>query len=105
MNVKAVQMLVTPGKHDLQERMQGRKGHSTPDKHPAPDEWTDAPEDEAELVDAERCSRGCHALRVAQRSVPLKISPRYLTLSSTPGLSSNGAERSAKLSSFVDSSR
>ena len=50
----------------------------TPDKHPTPDKRADTSEDDAELVDAERCSRGCHALRVVQRSVLLKGSPRYL---------------------------
>ena len=79
--METVQMLVTPGEHDPQKRMQVREGHLTPDKHPAPDEWTDASEDEAGLVDAERCGRGCHALRVVQRSVALKGSPRYLALS------------------------
>src|SRR5215211_4507905 len=61
--------------------MQVCKGHITPDKHTAPDEWADAPEDDAELVNAERCGRGHHALRVAQNIVPLKNSPRYLALS------------------------
>jgi hypothetical protein len=61
--------------------MQVREGHIAPDKHLAPDEWADAPEDDAELVDAERCERGRHALRVARRIVPLKGSPRYLALS------------------------
>jgi len=61
--------------------MQVREGHIAPDKHPAPDEGADAPEDDAELVDAERCSSGSHALRVAQRIMLLKGSPRYLALS------------------------
>jgi hypothetical protein len=81
MNVKAVEMLVTPGKHDLQERMQVREGHLAPDKHPTPDERTNAPEDDAELVDAEWCNSCRHTLRVAQRIVPLKGFPRYLALS------------------------
>src|SRR5438132_8642374 len=81
MDMKIVQMLITPGKQDLQKRMQVREGHITLDKHPAPDEWTNASEDDAELVDTERCGRGCHALRVLQRSVLLKGSPRYLALS------------------------
>ena len=81
MDMETVQMLVTPGKQDLQERMQVCEGHSTPDKHPAPDERADTSEDDAELGDAEQCGRGCHALRVVQRSVLLKGSPRYLALS------------------------
>ncbi len=57
------------------------QGRITLDKDTAPDERTDAPEDNTELVNTERCGRGCHALRVAQYSVPLKGSPRYLALS------------------------
>jgi hypothetical protein len=81
MHVKAVEMLVTPGKHDLQERMQVREGHLAPDKYPTPDERTHAPEDNAELVDAEWYHSCRHTLRVAHRIVPLKGSPRYLALS------------------------
>jgi Gpi18-like mannosyltransferase len=76
-------MFVTPGKHDLQERMQVGEGHLAPDKYPTPDERTNAPEDDAELVNAEWCISCRHTLRVAQRIVPLKGSPRYLTLSYT----------------------
>jgi hypothetical protein len=61
--------------------MQECQGHLTLDKDSAPDKWTNAPEDDAKLVDAEGCGSGCHALRVVQRSVPLKGSPRYLALS------------------------
>ena len=71
--METVQMLVTPGKQDLQkQRMQVREGHSTPDTHPAPDERADAAEEDAELGDAERWRRGRHALRGVQRSVLLK---------------------------------
>jgi hypothetical protein len=35
-------MLVTPGKHDLQDRMQARQGYIAPDKHTAPDKRADA---------------------------------------------------------------
>jgi hypothetical protein len=79
--METVEMLVTPGKQDLLKRMQVREGHITPDKHLAPDEQTDASEDDAELVDVERCGRGCQALRVVPRSVLLKGFPRYLALS------------------------
>jgi hypothetical protein len=81
MNVKAVQMLVTPGKQDLQDGMEMRQGGIAGHQHPTPDEWTDAAQDDTELVDTERCGSGCHALRVAQDLVPLKGSPRYLALS------------------------
>jgi hypothetical protein len=58
-----------------------REGHIAPDKHPMPDEWADAPEEDAELVHTERCGRERYILRVAQSLVPLKGSPRYLALS------------------------
>jgi hypothetical protein len=81
MHVKAVERRVTPGKHDLQERMEVREGHLAPDKYPPPAARTNAPEDDAELVDAEWCGSWRHTLRVAQRIVPLKGAPRYLALS------------------------
>jgi hypothetical protein len=64
--------------------MQVRQGRLTPYKHTTPDERADAAQDDPQLVDAERCGRGNHALRVAQSIVPLMGSPRYLVLSS-PG--------------------
>jgi hypothetical protein len=73
-------MLITPGKRDLEEHMQVCEGHRSLDKRAAPDEWTDTPEDDAELVDAVRCGRGCHDLRVAQHSMPLQGFPWYLAL-------------------------
>jgi hypothetical protein len=67
--METVEMLVTPGKQELLKRMQVREGHITPDKHLAPDEQTDASEDDAELVDVEppplelprdlTCQSGC----------------------------------------------
>jgi hypothetical protein len=44
-------------------------------KHLAPDERTDAAQDDSQLVDAQWCGGGSHALRVAQSIVPLKGSP------------------------------
>jgi hypothetical protein len=81
MDGETVEMLVTPGKQDLQDRMEVCQGRLAGYQHPPPDERTDAPQDDAELVDAERCRRGSHALRVARRIVSLKGSPRYLALS------------------------
>ena len=52
-NMETVQMLVTPGKQDLQKHTQVRQGYITPDKHPTPDEWADTSEDDVELVNAE----------------------------------------------------
>src|SRR5262249_31271999 len=81
MDMKTVQMLIAPGEQDLQDRMQVCQGGMAVHQHATPDEWAYAAQDEAELIDAEWCSSGSHALRVAQRSVPLKRSPRYLALS------------------------
>src|SRR6266851_9078074 len=61
--------------------MQVCQGRRTVNQHPTPDERTDAAQDDPQLIDAERCSRGSHALRVAQRIIPLKDSPRNLALS------------------------
>src|SRR5215471_669378 len=83
MNMETMQMLVTPGKEDLQDRMQVCQGGMAVHQHSTPDEWANAAQDDAELIDAEWCSSGNHVLRVAQRSVPLKRSPRYLALSWT----------------------
>ena len=75
MEMETMQMLITPGKQDLQQRMEVRQGGIAVHQHPTPDEWTDATQDDTQLVDAERCSSNSHALRVAQSLVPLKGSP------------------------------
>jgi hypothetical protein len=54
MNVKAVQMLVTPGKQDLQDGMEVRQGGSAMYQQAPLDEGTDAAQDNPQLVDAER---------------------------------------------------
>jgi len=77
MDVETVQMLVTPGKQDLQNGMELRQGGMAMDQHATPDERADAAQDDPQLVDAEGCSIGSHMLRVAQRIGPLKGSPRY----------------------------
>ena len=81
MDVETMQMLVTPGKQDLQDCREVRQGGMAVHQHATPDEWANAAQDDAELVDTEWCSSGGHALRVAQSIRPLKGSPRYLTLS------------------------
>jgi hypothetical protein len=58
-----------------------RQGGITVYQHPTPDERANAAEDDVELVNAERCGRGCHALRVVQRSVLLMGAPQYLARS------------------------
>ena len=66
---------------DLQDGMEVRQGGLAGHQHPTPDEWADAAQDDPQLVDAEWCRRGSHALRVAQCLVSLKGVPRYLALS------------------------
>jgi hypothetical protein len=83
-------MLVTPGQQDPQKRMQVHEGYITLDTHPVSDELAEASEEDAELVDAERCRRGRHALRVGPRSVLLKGSPRYVALSKATASISSG---------------
>ena len=80
-DMETVQMLIAPGKQDLQNRMELRQSRPTAHQHPAPDERADAAQDDPQLVDAEWGSSGSHALRVAQSPTPLKGVPRYLTLS------------------------
>ena len=62
--------------------MQVCQGGLAVHQHSTPNKRADTTQDDTELVDAEQWSSGSHALRVAQRSVPLKGSPRYLALSS-----------------------
>jgi hypothetical protein len=62
MDMEAVQMIVTPGKQDLQDGMEVRQGYLAAHKHPTPDERANAVQGNPELVDAERCGRGSHTL-------------------------------------------
>ena len=80
-DMETVPMLIAPGKQDLQDSMQRRQGRIAPYKHTTPAERADATQDDPQLVNAERCSRGHQALRGAPSLVPLKGSPRYLALS------------------------
>jgi hypothetical protein len=75
MDMETMQMLIAPGKQDLQKRMEVCQGGIAVHQHPTPDEWADATQDDTQLVDAERCSSNSHALRVAQSLVPLKGVP------------------------------
>jgi hypothetical protein len=46
MDVKTVQMLVTPGKQELQDGMEVRQGDRAGHQHPPPDERADAAQDD-----------------------------------------------------------
>src|SRR2546426_12548064 len=70
--------------------MQVCQGGLAVHQHSTPNKRADTTQDDTELVDAEQWSSGSHALRVAQRSVPLKGSPRYLALSMTGASSPPG---------------
>jgi hypothetical protein len=54
MDVKRVEMLAAPGKHDLEDRVQVRKGGVAADEESTPDERTDLTQDNAKLIDAGR---------------------------------------------------
>ena len=41
MDMETVQMLITLGKHDLQDRMQARQSYIAPDKYMTPEKWAD----------------------------------------------------------------
>ena len=81
LQVEAMQMLIAPGKHDLQNGVELCEGGRTTDQEVTPDERTNAAQDDTQLVNVQRCGRGCHELRIAPRRVPLKGFPRYVTLS------------------------
>ena len=76
-DVEAVQVLITPGKYDLQDRVEVRQGCVAADEQAAPDQRTDASKDNAELVDA----RLTHGQSVMRAPRCCKASPQNLTLS------------------------
>jgi hypothetical protein len=63
--METVEMLIAPGKEDLQDRMEVRQGGIAGHQHPTPDEWAEAAQDDPQLGDAEWGSSRSHALRVA----------------------------------------
>ena len=75
--------------------MQVRQSRIAAHQHLTPDEWVNAAQDDPQLVEVERCGRGCHALRVAQSIMLLKGSPRYLTLSPPATAAPPGQARSS----------
>ncbi len=54
MNIETVQVLVTPGKQDLEDRVQVCQGGRAVHQHTAPDERADATQDDPQLIDTER---------------------------------------------------
>jgi hypothetical protein len=75
MDVERVEMLATPVKHDLEDRMQVRQGGVAADEESAPDERTDLAQDDAELIDAERFNGLIHTQSVPRRALRFKVSP------------------------------
>jgi hypothetical protein len=61
----------------MEKRQHGLVAH----KDTTPDQWADAAQDDAQLVETERCCRGHHVLRVTQYRVSLKDPPWYFALS------------------------
>ena len=54
MHIETVQVLVTPGKQDLQDSMEMRQGGLAVYQHPTPDERADVTQDNPQLIDTER---------------------------------------------------
>ncbi len=81
MDVERVEMLATPVKHDLEDRMQVCQGGVAADEESAPDERTDLAQDDAELIDAGRFDGLIHTQSVPRRALRFKVSPRNLALS------------------------
>jgi hypothetical protein len=82
-DVEVVQMLATPREGDLQDVVEMHERRVAMDEETAPDEWTDASQDDAQLIDGGqwRSGRRGHALSIAQCVASLKDSPRILVLS------------------------
>jgi hypothetical protein len=81
MDMETVQMVITPSEQDLQDGVEMRQRGLATYKHPAPDEWADAAQDDPQLVDVERYGICRHTLSVTHSLVLLKGFPRYLALS------------------------
>ena len=84
MDVKRVQMFITPVESDLQHRVEVRQGRVTTHEQTAPDERTDLSQDDTQLIDGRRFYWLAHRVSVAQCVVSLKVSPRNLALSALP---------------------
>jgi hypothetical protein len=84
MDTEAVEMHVAPGKDDLQNVVEGRKGGVAGDKDTAPNQRADAPQDHTELIEAGCSEEIAHTQSVPQRIPLLNPAP--------PGISRSRAD-------------
>src|SRR5215510_6428858 len=76
-----VEVFVTPRETELEHEVQlGQRG-VTSDKESTPDEWTDASQDDTQLIDVWMGLLLCHAQSVRRHTPCFKGSPRYLAVS------------------------
>jgi hypothetical protein len=87
MDVEAVQMLVAPVKHHLEDVVKMCQGGIAAHEETAPDEGADPSEDDPQLVDPGRCTGLAHGQSVPRETLCFKVSPRNLALSNTSLLS------------------
>ena len=76
-----VEVFVTPLETELEHEVQlGQRGF-TSDKESTPVKWTDASQDDAQLIDVWMGLLLCHAQSVRRYTPCFKGSPRYLAVS------------------------
>src|SRR5437867_317497 len=83
-NVETMQVFVAPIEDDLEYEVELGQGGVTSDQESTPDERTDAPQADAQLIDVRVCLVLFHAQSVGRKAHCCKGSPRNLALS-TPG--------------------
>jgi len=81
MDLEAVQMLVAPVKHHLEDVVKMCQSGIAAHEETAPDEGADPSEDDTQLVDAGRCTGLAHGQSVPRKTLCFKVSPRNLALS------------------------
>src|SRR5215471_16011941 len=80
-NVEMVEVFVTPLETELEHKVQlGQRG-VTSDKESTPDKWTDASQDDTQLIDVWMGLLLFHAQSVRRHTPCFKGSPRYLAVS------------------------
>src|SRR2546427_10172048 len=80
-NVETMQVFVAPIEDDLEYEVELGQGGVTSDQESTPDERTDAPQDDAQLIDVRVCLVLFHAQSVGRKAHWCKGSPRNLALS------------------------
>jgi hypothetical protein len=75
MDLEAVQMLVAPEKHNLEDVVKMCQGGIAAREETAPDEGADPSENNTQLVDAGRCTGLAHGQSVPRETLGFKVSP------------------------------